>query len=243
MLVACVINCIIYFYNLDAVFTVCGALPQNCNMVTSILICYIYPFLMLLVFYLICAGLCGAVALVSFIVLPFILLELRVDRKFYLTGEKLRSASVLQKEWRIVQILFLQANNFFGIALIPMHTLFSKFTVICMYLILRHDTGMRDDTKIICKIWTFMSITFWGFVLMLGGLVHLYGGKVLTSWKYHKWSELSKKEKKIFSSFRRSCMPLAIAYGRTYVIRRLSVMKFFRQLSAGLLRALLTLKK
>lgn len=242
MAVAFLVNCTVYFGNLQSMFTVCSGLPENCNLAIYVIICYTYPFFMILVFYLTLAGLCGTLVLSAFIVLPFNLLELRLNRKFYFTGEKLRTAAVLQSEWRIFQNLMLQTNNFIGIVLVPMHTLFVKFIIVCTYMILRHEAGMSNTTKLMCKIWAFMSVTFWGSALLLGGLVHLYGGRVLRSWKYHNWPELTKRERKIFSKFRKSCLPTVIGYGRTYIIRRLSVLKFFRQLSVGLLRTLLALK-
>lgn len=181
--------------------------------------------------------------LYSVVIVPFILLEFRVDRKksSYFACHKLRTPPLLWSAWRTVQVLQGRINDFIGIVLIPVQMICSKMVVICVFLVIQHSNELSPSRKLLWIIWAVLTGIFWSMVLLLGGYIYLYGKKVLISWKYHKWEGISRLEKRIMSRFRKSCIPISVAYGSTYVIKRLTVLKFVRGLVTSLFRVLLTI--
>lgn len=226
-----------------APFFPCSVLPNSSPLFIIGLVCYLLPNIGIVVVFFGYAQMCILTFIYAMLLFRFILPEFCVNRKSYFSINKLRSPSCLLHEWRLVQILQQQINGLVGPGLVPLHSLISKLIVYSLYMMIRRDNQMSFAVKLLTKVIAFMSVTFWESVLFLGGMVHLYGRKILQSWKYNKWHSLSKLEKKILSKFRKSCCPISISFGRTYVIRRMSVLKFFRQISAGLLRSLLALNK
>lgn len=237
------VNCLLFWLNPTSPFTVCSVLPSDCSLATYFFLCILHPVLLVVFAYSAFTVMCSGMVLYAFIVIPFIVMEFRVDRKSYFALDKLRTLPLLLKEWRIVQIFIIHVNAYLGPGMIPAHSLFTKLSVVSLYMVIRGDQGMSYTTRLMFKLWAFMCTVFWGTALLLGGIVYLDGQKIFKSWKYNKWTGVSKLDKKIMSKFRKSCYPLSMAYGRTYVIKRLAVLKFVRQLSVGLLRALLALHK
>lgn len=236
-------NCIVYFAFPRAPFLPCSILPKSTPLLIMGFICYFGPYVGILIAYFGFATICIFTLLYAMILFRFILTEFRVNQKSYRAISKLRNSPFIMLEWRIVQIIQLQVNNVLGPALFPVHSLFVKLVVFSLYMIIQRGREISYAVKLITQIFAIMSITFWGSVLFLGGTVHLSGQRILKSWKYHKWRNLSNRERKILSRFRKSCYPLSIGCGRAYVIRRVSILKFFRQISIGLFRSLLALKK
>lgn len=221
-------------------------LPDDgCPMLVNILILYILPCYCIAFMY--CNLLCyaGIFFIYGVLVVPFVLFEFRVGRKpgKYFAVPNLRKPPTLQIAWRTVQVLQLNINNMLGVFLVPTHTFFGDFCVLSTYILFKHHKMMATSTKVMLVIWAGLSSFFWCLVLLMGGYIHMFGIKVLTSWKYYKWSEITAREKRILSRFGKSCVPLSIAYGKTFVIRRLTVLKFIRGLVKGIFRTLLTIGK
>lgn len=74
----------------------------------------------------------------------------------------------------------------------------------------------------------------------MGGNLSFYGNKVLNSWKYNKWA--SKQDTMVMDKFRISCKPLQFGWGKTYVINRLSVLRYISKVADGILTALLAIE-
>lgn len=205
-------------------------------------IAYVLPFHLTFIAYANVFTYCGAFLLYGVIVVPFILLEFRLGRKRrYFAVNSLRRPPCIWVGWRTVQLLQNQINTLLGVYIAPTQAIFGQMVVTCVFMLFHYNNELSVANKIGLCVWIVLVTIFWSLVLLMGGLVHFYGLKVIDSWKYHDWKEISMRDKKAMKKFRKSCRPLAIGYGNTYVIKRLTVLKFIRSLIRGIFRALMTL--
>lgn len=222
-----------------------SVIPDNWPILIRILVRYMFPFYSIFFIYLTLLTFGGISFIYAVTVVPFVIWEFRVDRKtskyFALSG--LRRPPTIWHAWRTVQVLQLKVNDLLGVYIVPSQTLFGKMVVFATYHIFKHHKDMPRFTSMLLLAWTVGVTVFWCAILLMGGYLHFFTGKVLSSWKYNNWNELSRHERKIMRKFRKSCLPLYIGYGKTYIIKRLSVLKFIRGLTVSIFRALLTLGK
>lgn len=172
-------------------------------------------------------------------VVPFVLTELRMDQKVYVSRCQLRRPSNIILVYRSAQILLIKFLNILKYLLVPTQTIITNITLFSSVMLIKQGDRMSKASKAMLGSWGIVCAVGWTLLLMNGGYMHLYGNKLLDSWKCYQWQ--TRKDKAIMSKFRRSCKPLMIHFGRTYVIRQLSVLKFIRSISRGIFRALLTL--
>lgn len=173
---------------------------------------------------------------------PFIVRELCLDRrKNYKTSERLRRPLHLLLTFRSAQILQIRFLQAFQYIIVPSQTIVMQIVFLSTFMLIKHNDKVSTATSAMLGSWSLCSAATWCTFLSMGGYLHWYGRKTLMSWKYHQWA--SSVQKKHMSKFRRSCRPLTINMGRTYVITRLTVLKFMRGLSRGVFRTLLTLDK
>lgn len=172
-------------------------------------------------------------------VVRFAVTELRLSRRKYKTPATLREPEHLIMAYRRIQVLQQYVTLFTGPLIFPTQAVLTKLVIFCSYMFIKHhhDTKIVSLALLLC--WGTISVLFWSGVLFMGGCLHFYGVKVLLSWKYYPWP--NRYTKRLMGKFRKSCQPLQINYGRTYVIKKLSVPKFIRSLSVGILRVLLAL--
>ncbi|CAL8125318.1 unnamed protein product [Orchesella dallaii] len=229
---------VIYFPNTPAF--VGSILPEATPLPIRLLVAYIYP-----CYYLAIAGMnFYTYAIITFvygiIFIPFVLREFRLGRRNYLSYDQLRQPPMIITAYRAVQILQRKSTDLFGQMLVPMQTLMGNIVVSCAYMIIKHRGILKPTTVAMLLGFSTTCGIFWGLILLLGGYINLYAKRILDSWKYHPWP--TKQDRKLMRKFRKSCTPLMLNYGKTYIIKRLTVLKFIRGLSNGILRALLTLK-
>lgn len=207
------------------------------------LVCYIQPCYLILLMHLHLCTIACAMFLYGVLIVPFIILEFRVGRNpsSYYACHDLRKPPLLWISWRTVQILQLKINDLLCPLLVPTQFLFGKMVVLITFMLFKYGSSLPPSKRIIWILWATMGCIFWSLILLMGGYIHLYGKKILNSWKYHKWNNLTKVQKKCMSKFRKSCYPWSVSHGKTYVIKRLTVLKFIRGTIAGIFRALLTL--
>ncbi|CAL8085918.1 unnamed protein product [Orchesella dallaii] len=170
-------------------------------------------------------------------VVPFFTNELRIGMGQYKTKNSLRTPKNLMVTFRSFQLLHQTAMSCFGVFIVPCQTTFSNMILFSNFMFIRHRAEMQPETNCLLIGWSTICLLFWMLVLELGGRLHLRGREVLKSWKLHDFGD--KSVNRCMSRFRTSCRPLAIQFGRTYVIRRLSVLKFIRGLTVGTFRLLL----
>lgn len=173
------------------------------------------------------------------IITPFVTKEFRMGRTGYKSVAVLRHPETLSMAYRSVQILHKQIVSIIGGLIVPTQAIIAELVVISSYMIIRHGHQMNRYSKLMLITWSCGGVIVWWATLYIGGCIHFYGMKVLESWKYHEWD--NSFDKKFMKKFTRSCKPLMVNFGSTYVIKRQSALKFLRGLSKGILRILLAL--
>ncbi|CAL8125326.1 unnamed protein product [Orchesella dallaii] len=218
-----------------------SAIPENTFFLIRLPMLYIFPHYLSYVF----MGTAGCIIEVAYIyalvVVPFILKELRLGRRYYVSVPALRQPANLMMAYRTAQILHERVLNIFQYLIVPLQTVITNLIIFCCVMIIKYGRNLKPSSIGMLVSWGLFGLGFWYLVLLLGGYLYMNGKKVLLSWKYHLWNR--RAEAKMMSKFRRSCRPIMINFGRTYVIKRLSVLKFLRGVSRGILRTLLTLTK
>ncbi len=175
------------------------------------------------------------------LVIRFVVNELRIGRPKYLSNDFFRTPQNLQLVYRMGQILMACINGLFGKLLIPFQTIATLLFVFGSYVTIKHHDKMKIISLLMILSWALLAAFGWGCILVMGGYLHSNGQKILTSWKKNVWK--SRKERNEMKRFVKSCKPMAICYGKLFVIRRVSLMVFVRGLTRGLKRTILTLDK
>lgn len=173
-------------------------------------------------------------------IVRFIICELNLQRKNYKSVASVRLPEKLILVHRSAQV-FLQAYVLpvLGYLLVPAQAMITHMVMFACFLLTKHGDKVSQTMKSVVISWALLAAITWIAILELCGFIHSGGVGLLKSWKYHRWS--CRKDKKLMSRFRKSCKPIMIHYGRTYGIRRITVLKFVRGLSKGIFRTLLTL--
>lgn len=172
--------------------------------------------------------------------IPIFVKEFRLGRKSYKTLPTLRSPRRLRVMYRCAQIIQQQVNNVIGKVLAPIQALATVMTILASFMVIKYRDTMEMIPLMMMVTYAFITPVLWGAVLVAGGDLHSHGNKVLNSWRYHKW--VSAQERKEMKKFRASCKPFTLAFGKTFTIRRVTIMNFIQGLSRGMVRALLMLK-
>ncbi len=175
------------------------------------------------------------------LVIRFAVNELKIGRLIYLTNDSLRTPQNLQLVYQMSQILMTCINGLFGKLLIPVQTIATLLFIFGSYVAIKHHDKIEIISLLMVLSWSLSAVAGWGGILMLGGYLHSNGQKILTAWKKNPWKY--RKERNEMKRFVKSCKPMAICYGKLFVIRRVSLMVFVRGLTRGLKRAILTLEK
>ncbi|CAL8125329.1 unnamed protein product [Orchesella dallaii] len=173
--------------------------------------------------------------------IPFIVKEFRLGRKCYASLASLRKPKNLMLAYRTAQILHEKFRLIFQYLIVPTQFIITNLFIFCCVMIIKFGQSLKPSSRFMLVSWALFGITFWASYLWLGGYLYLNGNRVLKSWKYHPWN--SRAEKNLMSKFQKSCRPIMIHYGRTYVIKKVTVLKFLRGISRGVLRTLLTVAK
>jgi len=174
-------------------------------------------------------------------VIPFVAREFYVgqmnSKKFYRTSNALRTVKNMLIEYRSIELLHEHFMGVLGFILVPLHFVFVKLILFCWYVLIRHSSGLRSEISGVFFMWSFAGCLFWSGLLQIGGAAYVQSDGVLHSWKLKDWG--SSYNNRLMSKFRKSCKPILIKYGSTYVVKRLSLLKFLKGLTRGLFRILL----
>lgn len=165
--------------------------------------------------------------------------ELRLGRTSYKTLNTLREQDNLRIIYRSFQILNENAMCFIGPYITMFHCLFVLFPALCNFLLIRY----WHDLDLLCKLplltGCFLVTGFWLLVLQLGKYLWVRGNRILTSWSRTSWSG-SNTEMKIMRKFTKSCRPILIFHGKQLVVGRMTQFFYFKAVTRGTFRALLT---
>ncbi|CAL8099144.1 unnamed protein product [Orchesella dallaii] len=167
---------------------------------------------------------------------PFVNKELHFGRKSYRTLNTLRQPADFVRIYRSFQIINMHAMSICGYFIIPQQIIFGHFIVFCNTMLITNFHKMPMTTVIILSMWSVTSTVYWSAVLAFGAHLYHRGEIMMNSWRRHTWE--TQKYRKYMNKFRKSCKPITLHFGRTFVIRRLSVLKFIKGLTVSTFRAL-----
>ncbi|CAL8070838.1 unnamed protein product [Orchesella dallaii] len=171
------------------------------------------------------------------LVTPICTQELRMDGRKFKTFRRLRTPEALIKVYRSLQLLNNLAMYICGPFVVPQQMIFSKFIVYNNYMQIVYSHQISLATASLLGFWALGFSFYWTVVLSFGGYLYCNTNRVLLSWKYHNWD--CKKDTKLMSKFRKSCTPITIHFGTTFVIKRLTLLKFIRGATVSTFRILL----
>lgn len=195
-------------------------------------------------------------------VLVVVMRELHVTQIDGKSLKLLRTPFYLPLEYRCVQLIHKQLMQIAGLLLGFLHSVLGHFILFCNYSILKQWDVIDSYTKVGGNKWRIQSVNYnwyifliqgmlgtwsilmqimWGIILQLSGGVYPMVRDTLDSWKFMTCRNVL--DKKYMSKFRKSCRPFVVGEEGVFVIKQLSVLKFFRSVVKGTFKALLTLGK
>jgi len=157
----------------------------------------------------------------------------------YRTSNTWRRMDNLIIQYKSTQIIHEHFMKILGFLLAPIHAVITNLILFCNYIVIRHRHEVHPSLVAMLMIWSIFGTVFWSILLKIGGLAFLHGKKVLHSWMVHDWG--TSFNNRLMMRFRLSCKPFMINYGSTYVITRVSVLKFLKGGTKGTFKILLTL--
>ncbi len=229
----------IYFYLFP--FSPClfgSAIPSTTFAPFRLFMLYIFPHYLTVVMVFSPPAIMLPVILFGLIVVPFLIKELTLDRKSYLSSRQLRTPSNIILVYRSSHILISKILVVLEYMIVPTQTIVTNVTLFSSVMLIKHGDKMSMASKGMLGSWSVVAAVGWTLALWVPGYMHYFGKKLLNSWKYHKWT--TRGDKAVMSKFRKSCKPFMIHFGKVYAIRRLSVLKFIRSISRGIFRTLMT---
>ncbi len=166
--------------------------------------------------------------------------ELRLGRCCYKTCDNLREAKNIRLVYRSLQILHQHCLLYcpFGIYLAIFNFGFIATTVYITFALAGYWKLLSGYARTLLILGDLFVIAYWIFILQVGCLLFDGSKKVLMSWKIHDWG--LKEQNKLMSKFCRSCTPILLCYGSSFVVGKLSILRYFRVITRGTIRALLT---
>lgn len=232
------LSCLYFLFYPMSPCLIGSVFPQTTFLPFRLFMLYLFP--QYLTFSMLSTALITLTGLMIYglIAVPFMVKELRMDKKTYISKCQLRTPSNLILVYRSSQILQTQMLNIVEYIIVPSQAIVTNVILFSSVMLIKQGYRMSMASKGMLGSWGIICTIGWTVVLMIWGYMHWYGKKLLDSWKYHQWP--TKRDRALMSKFRKSCKPLRMQFGRTYVIRRLSVLKFLRSISRGIFRALLT---
>lgn len=241
------IVCMILFTLAVCIFTIFDTRGLT-NLGAILPVPYFVKFLVLLgLLYLICCATINSTLMLSFgymygyYTILFFISELRLNQKRYRTCNNLRhNTDNLRHVYRALQILHRCLLDIFGPYLLTFNAAFMKSLIYLNFVLIRYWSQLSIYTKIPLFAGCILDCTCWTTVIWMGKVASVKGNQVLSSWKRQKWSNA--RETRIMNRFRKSCKPLVLCCGSQFVITKKSIFTFYRGVTRGTFRALLTTK-
>lgn len=134
--------------------------------------------------------------------------------------------------YRAFQVLQLRVvNQYIGKMLIPGQAVVMVTSVFAGYVVLKFKTNISIMNRLLMLIFAVIVPWLWAVVLVVGGLLQLKGINILYSWKRHR---IHRADGKLLRKFYRSCSPIMVSYGKTFVLTRLSLPVYLKNIIRGL---------
>lgn len=187
-----------------------------------------------------CLLACGC-ALYGFYVTLLLTQELRIGAKHYLTVDKLRKVHNLQLMFRSFQVLNENTMCFVGIYILIFNAVFELSTIFMNFALIKFWEDLPVLTKALLIMCNLTICWIWTAILEMGKLFFVRGGKVPASWKRKDWG--CSFDNKLMKKFRLGSKPILISYGNQFVLRKVTILVFYRGIVRGTFRTLMMLGK
>jgi len=196
---------------------------------------------LILVVHLVMISLGNAAWVYLWYITPIYTKELRIGRGNHKMEDTLRNPKNIRHIFRCLQVLHANIFCVLGLVILVCNASFMLTSIYCNFVLIRYWDELQGFSKMQFLNWSVIFVWSWQFILEFGRYISSKGGKVLASWKGNKWGSM--RENRVMERFHRSCKPIVLAYGNHFVIGRLSILRYFRGITRGTFRALLTTKK
>ncbi|OXA47963.1 hypothetical protein Fcan01_16941 [Folsomia candida] len=161
--------------------------------------------------------------------------EFDLNRKSgkYITYSSFRTTAILPMEYRCLELIHRRVMSHFSLAIVPFQAVVHKFTLFCNWMLLAHweSLGILRYLMIIAEVCT---VAFCAEVLQTCGKFYAQSIKNRASWR-------PLGEDKYFRKWRKSVTPLYFGPQGYHVIRRLSILKFWKAIIRGTVRTVVTM--
>lgn len=180
-----------------------------------------------------------------FAVIPIFTKELKLKKNAtYVTKPILRTnVENLTFVYRTIEILHNLVISGLGILIVPLQTIMLQIGLFCNLMLVRNGNELPFFVFILLVGGSLVSTIGWGIILQFSGRIFELSKKTLNSWKSDNLFITRRRDVKYLMTFKKSCKPLRVGYGKYYNIKPVSVLTFLKGVVRGTFRAILTLKK
>lgn len=155
----------------------------------------------------------------------------------------LRKPENLRMIYIQLEILHKNFQDFFGIIIIPIYAIVVNLVLFSNFSLIRYWGMLNFVIKCILLIWSVNSALILILMYAFFGNVHNLAAKVLKSILQKEGGWGTKVQTVEMKKFVKSRKLLSYGFGKIYIIKRLSVLKFLKAVSYGTFKLLLTIKK
>ncbi|CAL8145603.1 unnamed protein product [Orchesella dallaii] len=144
--------------------------------------------------------------------------------KKYKTGPAFRKQENVQRNLRVLQILHLNALEIYSGVIIPLQTVVTNLVIFCNFVIIRYWEILTVLDISMLLIWIVLGNSLAVVGLTCCAMLYQRSVKLKKSLRCHDWK--TKAGNKLMAKFIKSVIPFRFGYGKMYVIRKKSVLKF-----------------
>lgn len=240
------------FYTCAVIFLVCdktgtlfvgSSIPSGLFLTPLKLFLYILHMYIFLIANLSCLTFTCYALLYGYYVVIFYTVELRLGLKpeIYITDCCLRTKTVnLIITLRAFQILHKYFIYVYGKFLLICNALVIGFIIYANFVLVRYWRYLGKAPVVVLGFGGVLGTIIWSAMIEMGRIFYSRGAKVYISWKRKQWS--STHDTKIMMKCLASSKPLILSDGNRFVLRRGSIFIFYKAVTRGIFRALLTTK-
>jgi len=161
--------------------------------------------------------------------------------KFQKACKAFRAPENITMLYRRVQILNILLLDIVSPIILPLLGVVSYMIIYCNFSLIKHWRGMETSINVILAFWAAAGMIGPLVVLTVGSSLYNLTQRALTSMRRRDhWGSLA--ESKYMAKFVKSLKPLSIGDGQRFVIRKVTILKFFKFIARGTAKALLTMR-
>lgn len=151
------------------------------------------------------------------------------------TPTHFRTAENIRITYRTLQLLHYHHMSYTSVLLFPVHWLTSKMIMFCGSKLIKYHKVMSPVVRRMMGTWTSVGLISWVIALEQTGYMQQYSQRAISSWQRYNWG--TDEDNKLMSKFRKSCRPMVFAYGKLFVVKRITVLTFLRSIGKNMFKA------